>query len=398
MPGSSAAGLLRLLAERTGTDAVDWHLVFRARYGMQVVFRTIAEQRGAGEVATQLLTCATAVDPIIAGGLTPAYGEVAADSLALDPGELAVGEDTRAVVLQHTFGIIDGARSAALRAVADRTGTLLVEDSAHCVGRLARHSDGSPLADVSIHSFGAEKVLPTRFGGAAWVRPGLPDAAFRDALAAALDDLPRLDRAVDLRSRLYRNQIRVLNRLPQSVSGRARDQLTRRGLFEPLISAAETRGELPHEPMAPAPWMVAGVIRQMARLTTIERQRAAAVAIYVRALSDVVQVPGSISVDAPLVRFPFFVRTTELAERIISEVTAAGIFAGRWYRPALFPGPEDPSAYGFDIDRTTPQTQGLISRIVNLPTGIPASEALRAASLVRELIGTEVSAAGSSRT
>lgn len=387
MPGSTAAGLLRMLAERTGTDAVDWHLVFRARYGMQVVFRTIAEQRGPGTVATQLLTCATAVDPIIAGGLTPAYGEVSAESLALDADELTVDDETRAVVLQHTFGIVDQPRSAALRAVADRAGSLLVEDSAHCVGHLARRADDSPLADVSIHSFGAEKVLPTRFGGAVWVRPDLPDPTLRDALTTGLDDLPRLDRAVDVRSRLYRNQVRVLNRLPQSVAAKARDELTRRGLFEPLISPEETRGELPHKAMAPAPWMIAGVARQMSQLSNIEKQRAAAVAIYLRALDEVVQVPASISVDAPLVRFPFFVESTELAEHIIREVTAAGIYAGRWYRPALFPGPADPSAYSFEIDRTTPRTQGLISRIVNLPAAIPASEAARATRIVRELIG-----------
>ena len=35
---SDAALVTTSLAERTGTDADDWYLVFKARYGMAVVF------------------------------------------------------------------------------------------------------------------------------------------------------------------------------------------------------------------------------------------------------------------------------------------------------------------------------------------------------------------------
>ncbi len=59
----------RELARRTGTDASDWFLVFKARYGMQVVLRELARVRGTGDVVTQVLTCATAVDPIIAAAI-----------------------------------------------------------------------------------------------------------------------------------------------------------------------------------------------------------------------------------------------------------------------------------------------------------------------------------------
>ncbi len=40
----------RMLADRTGTDPADWFLVFKARYGMEVVFRALAEARGPGDV------------------------------------------------------------------------------------------------------------------------------------------------------------------------------------------------------------------------------------------------------------------------------------------------------------------------------------------------------------
>ncbi|MBE9940144.1 DegT/DnrJ/EryC1/StrS family aminotransferase, partial [Cellulosimicrobium cellulans] len=156
----------RMLADRTGTDPADWFLVFKARYGMEVVFRALAEARGPGDVVTQVFTCSTAVDPVLVAGLRPVYAEVSPATVAIDPDRLAVGPDTRAVVLQNTFGIVDEAAARRLRDAARSVGALLVEDSAHCVGRLARDADGTPVADVSFHSFGVEKLLPTRFGGA----------------------------------------------------------------------------------------------------------------------------------------------------------------------------------------------------------------------------------------
>lgn len=254
---SAAAATVRaLLGERTGTDPDDWHLVFKARYGMLVVFRALAAARGGGEVATQVFTCSTAVDPIVAAGLSPVHGEVSPASVALDPARLTVTGATRAVVAQHTFGIVDDAGTAGLRARADAAGALLVEDSAHCVGRMARRADGAPLADVSVHSFGVEKMLPTRFGGAVWVSPALRDGVLRSAITSGLAGLPAAGRRLDVAARAYRTEVRVLNRLPGGVAGAVRGALTAAGAFEPAIAPVEGRGGLPYEPMAPSAWMV----------------------------------------------------------------------------------------------------------------------------------------------
>ncbi|MDN6272133.1 MAG: hypothetical protein L0J23_05590, partial [Bifidobacterium crudilactis] len=72
----SARELRQELAKRTASNAEDWFLVFKARYGMQLVFDVLRELYGPGSACTQLYTCCTAVDPILAAGLTPAYGDV----------------------------------------------------------------------------------------------------------------------------------------------------------------------------------------------------------------------------------------------------------------------------------------------------------------------------------
>lgn len=378
---ADAAAVTRALAERTGTDAADWFLVFKARYGMEVVFRALAAVRGRGDVVTQVFTCSTAVDPVIVAGLRPVHGEVAPASIAVDPQVLTVDGATRAVVVQHTFGIVDESRARALAEHASAVGALVVEDSAHCVGRLARGADGTPLADVSVHSFGVEKMLPTRFGGAIWLNPAMRDSAVRERIARDLDALPTVGRRLDVVTRAYRSQVRVLNRLG-GVGARLRSALTGIGLFEPAVAPVEGRAALAHPPMRPSRWMLAQIEAALPGLVATEERRAAAVAEYVRELAGVVEVPAAIGERAPLVRFPFFAADAAAATRTVDALSAAGVYAGRWYRPGLFPGVEDPEAYGW-TPGTLPVTEDLIARVVNLPTAVDAAEARRIAGIVR---------------
>lgn len=388
-----AATAVRILAERTGTDAGDWYLVFKARYGMQVVFRAVARARGAGDVVTQVFTCSTAVDPVLAAGLTPRYAEVSPKTVSIDPERLVLGRGTRAVVVQHTFGIVDDAGATRLRDRAHAAGAVVVEDAAHCVGRVARDAQGRPVADVSVHSFGVEKMLPTRFGGAVWVSPEL-EPGLRQRVVDDLAALPAVGRRLDVVTRLYRSQVRVLNRLPRALGGRVRSALTAVGAFEPAVSAAERRGGLPYPPMRPSAWMVGQIAAHLAGLAAGEARRTQVVAQYVRDLHDLVEIPAAVGAGQPLVRFPFFARDAEAASRVVGAVTAAGFYAGQWYRPALFPV-DDVAAYGYvPGDGSLATTEDLIARVVNLPTAVTLDDARRITAVVR----ATVSAGGSSRT
>ncbi|QIK83637.1 DegT/DnrJ/EryC1/StrS family aminotransferase [Sanguibacter sp. HDW7] len=381
------------LARRTGTEPGDWFLVHKARYGMEVVLRALAEHRGAGDVVTQILTCATAVDPILVAGHAAVHADVDPGSLAIDPARLDVGERTRAVVLQHTFGIVDDAAARGLRAAADGIGALLLEDSAHCVGRMARDAAGRPYADVSIHSFGVEKMLSTRFGGAIWVAPDLVDGALGDLLRARLGALPVVGRRLDLLARAYRTQIRVLNRLPQRVARTLRGGLVRAGLLDPAIAPVEMRGGLPYSPSAPSAWMTAQVAAALPGLAADEERRAACVTAYVEALAGIVEIPSAIldgvraGEPSPLVRLPLLARDEAAAERLLAELGSARVHAGRWYRPALFPGVEDPATYGYTPgDPTLTTSEDAISRLVNLPTNVTVERAREIAAVVRDVV------------
>jgi len=389
------SAVTEILAARTGTEPGDWFLVFKARYGMEIVFRSLRDVRGPGDVATQIFTCSTAIDPILVAGLTPVYGDVSPASISLDPEHLALSAGTRAVVVQHTFGIIDTAAAERLGAAAHRAGSLVVEDSAHCAGRMARDGAGAPLADVSIHSFGVEKMLPTRFGGAVWVNPRLGDGALRARIVQGLRGAPVVGGRLDLVTRAYRGQVALLNRLPGALSRPVRGILTSLRAFEPAVAPVEGRGGLPYRPMRPAPWMTQRIAAALPQLDEIERRRGAVVTEYQSALASVVEVPSAIRPGDPLVRWPFFAADAAAALRTLAALRGAGVYAGSWYRPALFPGVEDPSVYGYvPGDDRLATSEDLVARVVNLPTTGDVVQARRVAEVVR----AATAAGGSSRT
>ncbi len=386
MSADNSSLLRAALAERTDTCASDWFLTYKARYGMSVVFSAIRDQFGAGEVVTQLYTCCTAVDPITDAKLTPVYADVRRDTLTADLATVSLGPDTRAVVLQHSFGIIDAQADQELCAKAHAVGALVIEDDAHCVGRMAKGSDG-PLADVVVFSFGVEKMLPSSyFGGAIWVNPSLQKDV-RAKIVDALDRLPALDAKLAEASKNYKSRLRTLNHVPGTVSARLRRKWLASGAFEPAITEIERKGGLPHQPMAPDDGICAQALSSFAQLDVLEEQHARCARIYTDAFSKALADEPDLSLwfpkallascaDQPLLRFPLFLTATgaaELAERKIREM---GAYAVRWYEKALYPGVLDGAAYNFDGQlESWPSTNELSGKVVCLPCDVAPEQA-----------------------
>lgn len=375
----SCARLLARMAELTNTESRDWFAVFKARHGMLVALRAAGEATGRSEVLTQLFTCVTAVDPILAAGLVPRYVDVSEASLAIDPALARPDERTCAVVAQHTFGIVNDGQTQALRDAAHAAGAILLEDSAHCVGRMARDEQGAPLADVSVHSFGVEKVLPgVYFGGAVWVNPQM-EPNLRAKVCAAFASLPELDVRIDRACRRYRNQMRVFTRIPHEISRTMRTIEAGWGTFEPAVADEERRGQVRHDPCLPSAWVADQVTDALDGIAANEARRKACVTAYLEVLgTDPARCPlplpsdvRGLAADQPLLRVPVFFDTTERAERAIAATAELGHYAQGWPRPLLLPGVLDPAPYGLqDGTDAWPCATRLSAGVVGLPTDI----------------------------
>lgn len=372
--GASQA-LLEAMAQCTGTKADDWFAVFKARQGMQVVLESVAGDVVRNEVVTQLFTCVTAIDPILEAGLVPCYADVSSATLAADLATVEVGAHTCAVVLQNTFGIIDAASARTLCDAAHAAGAVVAEDSAHCVGRMARDEHGNPLADVSVHSFGVEKILPgVYFGGAVWVNPAMPDQEARSRMRSALGALVPVRGRVEKATRAYRNQMRVLTRLPHGAATVLRSKWERAGRLEPAVAEVERRGHVSHEPAAPSPWVAEQALAALQGLDANEQNRRACVSAYLQAFDDdalrALCVPQALleNPDQPLLRFPVFLGDPARADDAIAAIARLGFYAQAWPRPLLLPGVLDPAPYGIAQGTGAwPVSERLSEGVVALP-------------------------------
>ncbi len=361
------------LARLTHTSPDDWFLVFRARHGVEATLQALAKTRGRGEVLTQPFTCTTALNPILSAGHIPVYIDTSYDDLSLDTDKLQSSAESRALVMQHSFGIESNIKKA--RTFANKHALLLLEDSAHCIGFMSRDNDGEPLADVSIHSFGVEKMLPTKFGGAIWINPAIKDHELRDAIRQTLGSLPKVDRHTRGRARRYRFCNRLLNHTPPVFEKLLRSLLIKTGLFEPAIMPEELQGKNYGKPGSPS----VGVLKEMQSGLKVHEKlmakRRIITSFYTDKLPTNLSMPKSVHKnDRALVRFPVLCENNLEATRLFQILREEGHYSGRWYSPIIFPQVPSPELYNYDSE-LCPVAEDISARILNLPTNITIREA-----------------------
>lgn len=367
------------LARITKTNEQDWFLVFRARYGMETVLEALAKHAGAGEVITQPFTCTTALNPIMSAGHRPVYVDANYDDLSLDTSKLTASSSSRALIMQHSFGMVSNVKKA--REFADTNELLLLEDSAHQLGLLARDGD-TILADISVHSFGVEKLLPTKFGGAVWVNPAMKNTALRSEIRTALAQLPVVSGKAAAAAKRYRGINRLLNHTPTRVEPLLRSFVTQIGLFQPAIMPQEVRGKNQDAPSAPNEFILEGMLKGLASFDATTTLRRSVAAVYQTGMPQEYTIPAALQPGCAPVRFPVICADQQIAAALFDKLRAHGHYSGKWYRPIPFPGIQDQSLYKYDAS-SCPTAEDISARILNLPTNITPTEAKEILDVLR---------------
>jgi perosamine synthetase len=115
-------------------------------------------------ITTPMTFCATA-NCVLYQGAKPVFADVSADTLNLDPAEVAmrVSTRTRAILAVDYAG--HPADLDALRSVAEKNGLLLIEDACHALGATYCGKRVGGIADMTVFSFHPVKHLTTGEGG-----------------------------------------------------------------------------------------------------------------------------------------------------------------------------------------------------------------------------------------
>jgi dTDP-4-amino-4,6-dideoxygalactose transaminase len=111
------------------------------------------------EVVTAAVTFSTDIAPIVRAGAVPAFVDVEADTFTIDVDgiEEMIGPRTRAILAPNLIGNVpDWDR---IRAVADRHGLRVVEDSCDALGSTLRGSPTGTRSDISVTSFALSHII-----------------------------------------------------------------------------------------------------------------------------------------------------------------------------------------------------------------------------------------------
>lgn len=312
------------------------------------------------EVAIQAFTCNAVVNPILWLKHTPLYIDISPKSFGMDFKSLKerVSTRTKVLIAQHTFGI--GGLSDEMLKFAKSKGIYVLEDCAHSLGNNKQGSKG----DAAIISFGIEKILSTRVGGALIVNnPELIPMLDREY--SKIRNLGIIDTFLWLLNPVVWRGLRSLRGLQTGVSL----FLNSLGLLNMGFYRSELRGIKPSGYPRKLPNVLSHVILdQMKDLEENLSHREYINDIYASALS----VPHLRGVST--VRFPLVIDDYQVLNKVQKALDKANVYYGNWYNPLVYPASTNIEAMGYRWSEC-PTAEEISRHIINLPTGLSISKA-----------------------
>ncbi|MCG9023861.1 aminotransferase class I/II-fold pyridoxal phosphate-dependent enzyme, partial [Laribacter hongkongensis] len=165
----------------------------RAFMGGRAALLAVVRALGLGqgdEVIVPAFSCQCVANAIRFAGASVRYADIETDSfgLDLDATRAALGPATRAILLQHTFGL-PSRDTAGLLQLAHERGLWVIEDCAHALGARWQGRLLGTLGDAAVFSFERSKIITCIHGGMAVVHdPYAADQLARLAERAPLPD------------------------------------------------------------------------------------------------------------------------------------------------------------------------------------------------------------------
>lgn len=326
---------------------------------------------GAGdEVIVQAFSCTVVPNAVRFAGAVPVYADVDA-TFNIDPVSFGkrISGKTRAVIVQHTFGI--PADIGAIANIARKHGIVVIEDMAHGLGAARGGKRLGSFGDAAFFSFGRDKAVSSVSGGAAVSDDDAVNRKLRQIRDRAA---VRLSAFAVFRELLHPVAFSVI--LPLYGIGVGKVilvALQKLGLLSLPVAACEKAGERPVGYMARYAGALASLLLvQFAKLDRLVNGRRAAARIYAEALKDERGITAGPFVDgASYLRYPVLLDTPDAAR---SAARGRGIFLGTWYSNLLDPVGSDLHAAGYRAG-DCPNAEAAAKRILNLPTNVTRDEA-----------------------
>jgi len=350
---------------QSGGAGLTEYVYFRGRVAMAAILRGLGV-KGGDDVLIQAFTCIAVPEAVMSIGARPRYVDVASGSPNMDPDDLArkIRPDTRAVVIQHSFGL--PANVEQLSAVARDASIPMIEDCAHTIESRVGGRRVGTFGAAAFYSYEASKPVFVGIGGSAISN----DPALTAKLNAAYPEYEQPPTATQL-------QIAAMF-LAHKVVYSPSTYWTVRGIFRAMVAAGIIKGnynEVAGEAGPSADFSRRMGARQAQMLATALRRldqqsdhRRWVAGQYRSRISGagVTHLPHESNVAPVFGRYPMLV---EDKERWVEGARAAKVELADFYATPIHPLKGDALRRVGYKPGSCPQAEWVADRIVSLPTG-----------------------------
>ncbi len=330
----------------------------------EYIFLKSLELKENSNVSLQGFTCNAVVNPILWNNLKPLYIDINEKSFNMSMRSLSerVDNETKVVVLQHTFGNPVFKTRENFQKFLDRMherGIFVLEDCAHCLGGDVEGQKLGTFGDAALFSFGIEKVLSTRVGGALVIN--------NEELLEKIEAIYSEMKTVGFKDTF----LWLLNPLFWRILRNSKDKMKKAkflrkfGLLNMGFADEELFGKKPKQyPRKISNALSCFVLDELQNLEGNLSHRKAISEVYTSLL--VVEHPGS--AEIPFVRFPIVCETKSQKKDLKSFLGKNDINHGDWYEPVIYPKSTRKDCMMYKTG-SCKMAENVSSRILNLPTG-----------------------------
>ena len=124
------------------------------------------ELNSTDEVLCQAFTCVAVPNAIKFSGAKPVFVDIIKDGFNISISDLTkkITKNSKTLIIQHTFGNPDDIKT--IQSICKKYNLILIEDCAHALGASYRHQPLGSFGDLTMLSFGRDKIISSVFGGA----------------------------------------------------------------------------------------------------------------------------------------------------------------------------------------------------------------------------------------
>jgi dTDP-4-amino-4,6-dideoxygalactose transaminase len=324
------------------------------------------------EVVLPSFSCLVIANPVIWVGAKPVYVDIDKKTFNLELEDLKkkITKNTKAVLVQHTFGL-----PVELEKVREIVGkdVKIVEDIAHSLGGVYKGQKIGTIGDAAVATFGIEKVISSVRGGMVFVK----DDEISEKIRKELESAPQFS--------LIRIKIALLNPILWSIItpvyyigigkatiGRAFSFIAHKlGIMGIMIEKCEYDTQKPSWIPARMPSALARLgMNQFKKLDSFNNHRREIAKIYEQKF-------GTFKVDENskhnYLRYPLLVEP-ENRSKIYNDASKKHFVLGNWYKNILYAPDASLEKLGYKKG-DTPNAEWVAERIINLPTAVNVTQA-----------------------